>query len=138
MNYKNLLIKEYTHWELYVHENQYFLGRTYIWSKRNDLVDLMDTALEEREELFVIGGEIKRVLANLWAPDLFNWVSLGNLTAHCHLHVIPRYAAVREFAGVEFKDERWGKNYAPYNYDFKVPENTLATIKTAILTALPK
>lgn len=34
-------IKAYKHWEVYLHTNQYYLGRTYIWVKRKEAVDLM-------------------------------------------------------------------------------------------------
>jgi diadenosine tetraphosphate (Ap4A) HIT family hydrolase len=47
-----------------------------------------------------------------------NYAWLGNLFhehgGHGHMHVIPRYAVVREFLGAEFKDERYGDNYVPY------------------------
>lgn len=132
MDYEEFRIEEFKHWVAYLHTNQYFLGRTYIWSKRQGLVDLMDTTTEEREELFGIGGLLKNALQELFQPDLFNWASLGNLSQQCHVHVIPRYAQARSFAGLSFHDGRWGQNYAPYDYGFKVSADVLYQIKNAI------
>src|SRR4051812_23206229 len=116
IDYERFKIKSYTHWYLYLHESQYFLGRMYIWSLRAGLHDLMDVTDEERAELFEIGREARGALTRLWFPDLFNWASLGNISQQCHVHVIPRYAKLRQFAGFVFKDTRWGQNYAPYDY----------------------
>ena len=129
-------IRDYRHWAVYLHSNQYFLGRVYIWSKRKGLIDLMDLTPGERGELFVIGSHIKRTLTKLFQPDLFNWASLGNISSQCHVHVIPRYKEPREFDGLTFVDERWGKNYAPYNYAFVVSEETLQKIKNVIIETI--
>lgn len=136
-NYERWMVVSYKHWGVYLHTNQYFLGRVYIWSRRERLVDLMDVSPWEREELFKIGKGVKEALTRLFSPDLFNWASLGNLSAQCHLHVIPRYKTLRTFAGATFVDERWGKNYAPYNYDFKVAEPVLEAIQTALQKEIP-
>ncbi len=136
VDYERFRIRNYQHWTVYLHENQYFLGRVYIWSKRPSLIDLMDTTPEEWEELHKIGGEVRRGLTRAFAPDLFNWASLGNLSRRCHMHVIPRYEEPRVFGGVTFVDRRWGKNYAPYDYDFKVDEQTLFEIRDAIAAML--
>lgn len=136
VDYERFRIRDYRHWTVYLHENQYFLGRVYIWSKRPGLIDVMDTASSEWEELQIIGNEVKSGLTRIFAPDLFNWASLGNLSRQCHLHVIPRYETPRVFSGVTFTDGRWGKNYAPYDYDFKVDEQTLFEIRDAIAAKL--
>ena len=130
--FQKFMIKEYGHWSVYLHKNQYFLGRVYIWAKREDAVDLMQMTAEEREELFDIGRAVNKALSELFQPDLMNYAALGNISTHLHLHVIPRYSSSRNFAGQTFVDERWGKNYAPYNYDFETHENVLAKIRDAL------
>lgn len=132
MNFEPFKIREFTHWDLYLHENQYFLGRMYIWSKREGLTDLMDVTDKENLELFHIAREAKRALVELFQPDLFNWAALGNVSRQCHLHVIPRYEAEREFHKFTFRDENWNKNYAPYNYDFRTPEEVTCAIRDAL------
>lgn len=134
---EQLKIKEYKHWTVYLHDNQCYLGRVYIWSKRDGLVDLLDMTEEEQREFFDVGRKVKKAIAELFNPDLMNYASLGNVSTHLHMHVIPRYQSTRTFEGNTFIDERWGKNYAPYDKDFKIPEETLFRIRDAIKAKLP-
>ncbi|MBU3913199.1 MAG: HIT domain-containing protein [Nanoarchaeota archaeon] len=138
MDYKKLLIKEYDYWEVYLNENQCYLGKVYIWAKRKDALDFFDMTDEEKEEYFKIGKKLKKVFKKLFNPDLYNYATLANVTPHLHTHVIPRYKDKRELFGTTFIDERWGKNYAPYNKDFKVAEDILIRIKEKISEELNK
>jgi len=135
MDYKKLLIKDYKHWEVYLHENHY-LGRVYIWAKRKDALDFFEMTEEEQREYFKIGKELKKVLKRLFKPDLYNYATLANVSPHLHTHFIPRYKDKRKVFGIIFIDERWGKNYAPYNKDFKIAEDVLMRIKEKIMTEL--
>lgn len=132
MDYKKLLIKEYKYWEVYLNENQCYLGKVYIWAKRKDALDFFDMTKEEIEEYFKIGKELKTALKKLFNPDLYNYATLANVTPHLHTHLIPRYSSIREFSGIIFKDERWGENYAPYNKEFKIPEEVLEKIRISL------
>lgn len=136
MDFEKLKIKEYEQWIVYLHQNQYYLGRMYIWSRRENALDFMEMNEEEKKELFKIGQELKKVLSLSFKPDLINYSILGNVAKHLHIHVIPRYSSNRTFDGIKFADRQWGKNYAPYNYDFKVPETTLLKIRETIKSAL--
>ena len=138
MDYSNLLIKEYNYWEVYLNESQCYLGRGYIWAKRKDALDFFDMTKEEKEDYFKIGKELKQAYESLFRPDLYNYATLTNISAHLHTHFIPRYSSKREFLGLIFIDERWGKNYAPYNKEFKVSEENLMKIKGAIKLELNK
>jgi len=138
MDYEKWLIKDYEHWGVYLHENQYYLGRCYIWAKRENALDFFDMSQEEQEEYFNIGRELKDVLNNLFNPDLYNYATLANVSPHLHTHVIPRYKDKRELSEITFVDGRWSKNYAPYNKDFKVPEDTLIKIRDLISKELSK
>jgi len=128
-------LADFTHWAVYLHENQYYLGRCYIWLKR-DVVDLMDVSVTEYLELMLIANKLKRVLNQLWLPDQYNWAALGNCTPHCHLHVIPRYQQSREFGGLVFADARWGQNYVPYDKTFKLTQAQLILIRDALIRQL--
>ncbi len=130
--FQKFIIKQYSHWTVYLHKNQYFLGRVYLWAKRKEAVDLMQMTSEEREELFDIGQAVNKALTGLFKPDLMNYAALGNDAAHLHLHLIPRYSSPRTFAEQTFIDERWGKNYAPYDYNFKTSDDVLVKIRDAI------
>jgi len=135
------------YWEIFIYENQYYLGRVYIWQKgkfdqkkqeysslkENDFFE-MDENL--RNEFFELGKKVKRALDNLFQIDLLNIAALGNISVHLHIHIIPRYKTMREFDGVVFTDKNWGKNYAPYNYDFKIPGSTFLKIKNVLISEL--
>jgi diadenosine tetraphosphate (Ap4A) HIT family hydrolase len=114
MSGNEIVLKKYTHWTTVLHKNQYYLGRCYIVSHRQGLVDLMDLTPEERDELFTQAGpELKSALEDLFTPGLFNWASLGNIVRQCHVHCIPRYESERTFMGDTFVDAEWGRLYNP-------------------------
>ncbi|MBS0185972.1 MAG: HIT family protein [Proteobacteria bacterium] len=133
---KNLIktgtkILEFENWILYLHPNQCYLGRTYLWAKRHDAVDFVDMNSEEWKEFRKITPHIKQIIQKLFSPDMFNYASLGNIAPHLHVHIIPRYKNIHYFEGLAFNDKRWGKNYSPYNRKFSIPlkvHNTIAQL----------
>jgi len=134
--YDKYIIKKYKHWTLYLQENQCYLGRTYLWANREDALDFFEMTEEEKDEYFKIGKVLKEAVNKLFQPDLWNYATLANVSPHLHTHIIPRYSTSRVFEDIDFIDERWGKNYAPYNKEFKTPEEVLIKIKDAIKNEL--
>ncbi len=132
MDYEQLKIKSYNHWDLYLHENQCYLGRVFVLLKDKDVEDFLAIEGETREEFFKIGEDIKKTLKMLFQPDKMNYAALSNTSPVIHVHIIPRYKESRAFAGVVFKDERWGKNYAPYDRTFELDKSVLFQIRDAI------
>jgi diadenosine tetraphosphate (Ap4A) HIT family hydrolase len=132
MSFEKLKIKEYKHWALFLNENQCYLGRVCLVAKREDAVDLFETTVAEREEFFQAGEEICRTLQLAFQPDLMNYASLGNSFRHLHVHFIPRYSSERVFHNRKFVDTRWGKNYEPYDRNFKLSGEELEAIKLAL------
>lgn len=124
MDWEVYLIKEYKYWKLYLHINQYYLGRVHVWAKREGLLDLMNINKEEQEELFQIGKEANKALKELFNYDLMSYIVQGQKTQHLHVHFIPRYKEPRTFNGIKFVDEQWGKSYSPYNNDFDISLET--------------
>ncbi len=135
--YGQFKIKEYTHFGLFIHESQAYLGRAVVWLSREGGMQRLSSIKEaEREELFsVIMPEYEKVLEKLWKPDHMNYCWLGNHfhthEGHGHMHLIPRYESSREFEGYTFTDTRWGKNYSP-SPDSDVPKEIVLKIKEAI------
>ena len=127
-----MLIKEYKHWKVFLYENQCYLGRMYIWAKRQDALDFFDMTEDEKEEYFSIGRQLKQAMGKLFQPDLYNYTTMANVTPHLHTHFVPRYSSEREFAGMTFLDKRWGKNYNPIDKEFKAPKAVLVEIRDAI------
>ncbi|MFZ2555632.1 MAG: hypothetical protein WAX57_02230, partial [Minisyncoccia bacterium] len=115
--YEGFKIREYPCWTLYLHSNQYYLGRCYAWLKRDgDMQRLSDLTCEE---LFELHGSVlpgyESAVGRLWSPDHMNYAWLGNHVhahkGHGHMHLIPRYKRPVLFSRHEFSDGQWGQNY---------------------------
>ncbi|MBT4446980.1 HIT domain-containing protein [archaeon] len=129
---EQLIIKKYQFWDIMLHPNQCHLGRCILWCKRKDADDFIETTSKEREEFFKITKDLNNTLTELWQPDRMNYASLGNRTNHLHIHIIPRYQKDRSFLNTKFTDERWSKNYAPYDKTFSIPNALREKIKNII------
>lgn len=132
MEYEKRRVADFNHWSAFLHDSQYYLGRMYLWARREDAVDFMQITPEEEKEFFEVGGDINIVLGDLFVPSIMNYAALGNDTSHLHVHFIPRYRTPRIYNDITFKDENWGKNYAPYDKNFSVPEKTMLKIRDVI------
>ncbi|MBI2105726.1 hypothetical protein HYT56_02715 [Candidatus Woesearchaeota archaeon] len=111
---KLLHIADFNYWEINLHEDQAYLGRSVIWSRRDGDIDFLDMNDYERDEFFDIGKILRESLRKSFRPDRMNYASFAKTTNHLHVHVIPRYKHPREFCGVKFIDRNYRKNYAPY------------------------
>ncbi len=58
-------------------------------------------------ELAQVTHDIDTVLSHLFHYDKLNYLMLMMVDPHVHFHVLPRYAAKRHYAGVEFFDSGW-------------------------------
>lgn len=125
------------HWDLYLHENQCYLGRTFLLLKNSEgRDDFLSINHDMREEFFAIGEKVKAALKALFAPDKMNYAALSNTSPEIHVHLVPRYKEEREFAGLIFKDIRWGQNYAPYDKTFTLDETILMQIRDILRSHL--
>jgi len=141
MDFSRYLIKTYDQWDLYLMENQYYLGRMYLWAKREGKIDMTEMTSEEHQEWWEISQEVRAALNKLFQPDLFNWSFLQNQESHghhLHMHIIPRYKTKREFSGVTFTDGNWGRNPSPYPTDFKIPDELTWQIRDTIKEQIKK
>jgi diadenosine tetraphosphate (Ap4A) HIT family hydrolase len=104
------LVGTWEHWHVVVNHNQNYLGKIMLVLRRHatDVTALMPA---EQAELWRLLGEAKTALLGAFQPDHFNYAFLMNLDAHVHLHIIPRYAQPRVFAGMTFTDGRLGEHY---------------------------
>ena len=133
MDYEKLKIKSFKYWDLYLHENQCYLGRTFVQLKdESGIEDFIDIKEEVRDEFFQICQNVNKALKTLFKPDMMNYAALSNTSRVIHVHIIPRYKDTREFNGVTFKDTRWGQNYVPYDRSFVIEESTLFKIRDAL------
>lgn len=129
------LVKEYKRWEIYVHENQSYLGRCVVWRKRENALDLADATQEEQEELFLILRDLREATRKSFQPDWFNYAFLGNETCHLHCHLIPRYAEQKTFMGVVFEDKLYGHNYKT-DHNFHTSAKLLIAVRDKLKSFL--
>ena len=129
------LVKEYKYWEIYVHENQGYLGRCVVWCKRDDALDLADATPEEQSELFLVLRDLREATKKVFQPDWFNYSFLGNETRHLHGHFIPRYAKTKTFMDIVFEDKLYGHNYKT-DHGFKTSAELLAEVKDKLKSVL--
>jgi diadenosine tetraphosphate (Ap4A) HIT family hydrolase len=106
------VVTEGRHWVLKVHTNQDVLGRTILFAKRSNALDLCDMTEDEMYEMMMLLRTLRVVL--LAAPFMADWMNysfLGNAYRHLHAHVLPRYSSKRVFGGITFDDLQWGRQY---------------------------
>lgn len=130
MEFEKLKILNGNYWDVFLHQNQTALDRLYFWYKK-EACDLLDVPNEALTEFHEIGNKIKSALSESFHPDLYNYLSLNNVTSHLHIHIIPRYTKKIELFGLVFNDSSFGKSYKR-NPDFQVDEETLIQIKEKI------
>lgn len=129
-------IKEYKYWIVDLAINQYYLGKCIVRLKRH-LEDFFDINEEELKEFFVITKNLRNVIKKVFGADMFNYVTLGNVVRHVHLHFIPRYSKKVKFAGYVFEDIGWGKHYRLYQKDdFEIPREVKILIRNRIKEGL--
>ena len=138
-------LRHYTRWGVFLHTEQYFLGRSYVWRLQGGKIDLLDLPPRELDELLVALQDVRRAFTRAFnhhgesdGEDLVNYAWLCNHENHGHhghMHVIPRYRKSRKFAGRVFQDGLWGQNYAPYPKQ-TLPVEVLDEIAEAMRHAL--
>lgn len=132
--FAHLIIKEYQSWRLYLNADQRYFGRSYVWltSRHVDMHQLTDLTRAEAQELFSIMRAFGKIACSRLLAATVNACWLGNEVrthrGHGHMHLIPRYIGKLEFNKRRFIDERFGRNYAPYE-KLILPHDELLDIK---------
>lgn len=140
--FAELCIFEGLEWRIYLNEDQRYLGRAYVWLKRHrDMHDITDLMPDEWTELLIILRTYGHFVRDQWGAAIVNYAWLGNEyhlhRGHAHMHVIPRYAAPPSRNGHTFPDERFGKNYQPYE-KLKLPRPVLLDLADEVRTLFPR
>lgn len=136
ITFHDLVIEEGPRWKLYLHQNQYYLGRAYAWLvSPGQMQRLSQLSLVELAALRTLEQRYEEALRRLWQPDHMNYAWLGNEfeshKGHGHMHLIPRYARPVVFGGHAFIDEKWGKNYASCPVQI-YPNDLMVSIRDAL------
>jgi diadenosine tetraphosphate (Ap4A) HIT family hydrolase len=119
------------HWRVVVNRNQNLLGKTMLVLRRHR-VRVADLSEEEWDDLRAQIVDVTDRLDRAFSPDHYNYAFLQNADRHVHLHVIPRYASEREFAGARFEDPDWPEHYLP-GREWLAPPETIAAISSELV-----
>jgi diadenosine tetraphosphate (Ap4A) HIT family hydrolase len=97
-------------WRVILNREQSLLGKSMVVVRRHAEL-LSELEPDEWSSLQMVAVQTTNAIRNAFAADLFNYAFLQNVDRHIHLHVLPRYGSVREFAGLTFHDDRFGDHY---------------------------
>lgn len=78
INFEQLRIADYTHWELCLHNPHYYLRSVYLWANRDGDIDLLETTDEEQVDFSDVATNVKRALIDRYQVDRFNYANLQN------------------------------------------------------------
>lgn len=143
MNFTGEKIFETTFWQVFLAENQTYLGYCIVSLKRRDCGDLADLTTEEMLDFLELTKKFEKGVRKAFSATMFNWSCLMNLAyqntppnPHLHWHVRPRYDSDVAVAGVIFVDALFGQHYewpsVMRTVDASVREVIVAEIKKAI------
>ncbi|MGR8919032.1 MAG: HIT family protein [Gammaproteobacteria bacterium] len=104
--YPATLIRDYEHWVVLLRPQQATLGALVLAAK--DPVEAFgELSPLAMAELALIVPAIEHVMTDAFGYDKINYLMLMMVDPHVHFHVLPRYAATREFEQAEFDDPGW-------------------------------
>lgn len=104
------VIDESEHWRLILNHNQRFLGACFLVLRRH-LETVTGLTAAEWAGLHPQICRATEALRLQFQPDHFNYAFLQNQDRHVHVHIYPRYAALRMFTGVLFEDVDYPDHY---------------------------
>ena len=106
--YPNTCIHDYTHWAVLLRPQQVTLASLVLVEKSDatSYAGISDAAMAEQKQAV---ADTQQNLANLFAPEKYNYLMLMMVDPNVHFHVIPRYSTEKTFAGVTFTDTGWPK-----------------------------
>ena len=94
------------HWSVLVRKGQVTLGTLVLAANRN-FISASELTRDELLELPQVVGRLESALAEAFAYDKINYLTLMMSDRHYHSHVVPRYEGVRDFGGKTWEDADW-------------------------------
>jgi diadenosine tetraphosphate (Ap4A) HIT family hydrolase len=131
------LIERGSLWTVALNRNQDLLGKVMLVLNR----PLEQVILLREDEWSDLHRQMRRLTLALTAafqPDHFNYAFLQNQDRQVHLHVIPRYAASRAFAGETFEDPDYPDHYHVPASPHSVSQEYLVALVETLRRALPR
>lgn len=88
----DLQIKEFPHSYLILNRDQFFPGYALLFTKAH-ITELFHLEQNRRIELMDEVSCVAQALYNVFQPAKINYELLGNMVAHMHWHIVPRFSA---------------------------------------------
>ncbi|MFT5179494.1 MAG: diadenosine tetraphosphate (Ap4A) HIT family hydrolase [Candidatus Paceibacteria bacterium] len=114
---KKELIFETSYWEVYLMQDQKYLGRSLILLKR-DCGHLSEISKEESDDFYKIVKKTEDLFKKTFNATMFNWTCLMNNayknnppTPRVHWHLRPRHEDPVNVAGKTFSDPNFAHHY---------------------------
>ncbi len=104
--YPDTLVQDLNHWSVLLRVQQATLGSLVLVCKQ-DVEAFSEISREAFAELGVAARQIETSLQAFRPYEKINYLMLMMVDPNVHFHVIPRYSAPQDFAGVEFADPGW-------------------------------
>lgn len=118
------ILTESEHWRLVLNRNQDLLGKCFLALRHLEAVPSLTP--DEWLDLHTQVGLATRAVTCAFHPVHFNYAFLQNQDRHVHLHVVPRYAGVRQHGGVAFADPDYPDHYDPDRVQLLSPDRFAA------------
>ncbi len=96
------------HWVVQVRPRQVTLGSSVLIARRH-LENLGELDAAEGAAFADAVANLEKRLRDAFRFDKINYLLLMMVDRHLHFHVIPRYAATRSYAGIDWPDPAWPK-----------------------------
>ena len=126
-------IHDAEHWVVLLRPKQPTLG-SLILACKDAAKALPDISAGAFAELKSVSGAAEATLRSLFRYDKINYLMLMMVDPDVHFHVLPRYAAEREFAGVRFVDTGWPK-VPDLAHEHAVPEAAFESLCATLAAA---
>ena len=118
------VVAESEYWRLVLNINQNFLGKC-MWVLRRHIEIVPELSAAEWAELHLMIGRTWKVLHLAFRPNHYNYAFMQNQDKHVHMHIVPRYGALRTFEGVTFEDPDWPGHYTALNPSRRLTQETM-------------
>lgn len=109
MEFDGSLLLQGRDWTWLLHANQCYLGRVVMMPTVPRTGSLAELDAAEWQSLRAHIRAYEAAMAEVFAPDRFNYMQLGNVDPVLHVHAVPRYATQRTWRGHTIVDPRWGQ-----------------------------
>ncbi|GAB4255761.1 MAG: HIT family protein [Deferrisomatales bacterium] len=104
--YPDTCVRQFDHWAVLLRPQQVTVG-SLVLVCTEPARSFSEVSAEGFAELREVTGQLEGALARAFAYDKINYLMLMMVDPDVHFHVLPRYAAPRTVAGVEFTDGSW-------------------------------